>query len=479
MGMGIYGRNPERDTEQHRVNTENTENKSRAFVATTLLSLLIYLLTLAPDLTWAHFGGDGGELITAAVILGIPHPPGYPTYVLLGKLMSLLPLGTIAWRFNLFSAISVALAAGVVSVISHQYSVVRKPKTEYRLLKPQYWTLITGLLFAFTPLVWSQAVIAEVYGLNVLLVALFLWALLGERPFPLIGFLLGLSMTTHLTSILLLPLALRQTPRSQWAKLGGGTVLGLTPFLLLPIFAQGSSPVVWGDPTTLRGWWWLVSGRIYHANAFALPIAQWLPRLGEWALLLGVYAGLWVWEFARMRHRQTDKLANSLHFTFWLYLLYAFFYNTPDAAVLLLPAILILVLLLSPLLRRLGWWGWLLPIALLLLNFTSQNLRLEAPVRPFATAALEGAPANAIIMTPGNETIFALWYFQAVEGLRPDLILVDENLFAFDWYRARLQAQHSDLLHLAADDLGGFRQTNGEQRSILFVNLWDFYHPDP
>ena len=72
------------------------------------LALTIYLLTLSPDLTWANFSSDGGELITAAATWGVPHPPGYPTYVLLGHLVNWLPLGTAVYRFNLFSALCVA-----------------------------------------------------------------------------------------------------------------------------------------------------------------------------------------------------------------------------------------------------------------------------------------------------------------------------------------------------------------------------------
>ena len=170
--------------------------------------------------------------------------------------------------------------------------------------------------------------------------------------------------------------------------------------------------------------------------------------------------------------QQTRNPAYLLLATFFLYLLYAFFYNTPDATVLLLPGVLLLVLLLSPALRWLGRWGWLLPLALLLLNFNGQNLRSDEGVRPFAIPTLQKAPDGTILLTPGNETIFALWYFQTVEEVRPDLILVDENLFAFDWYRARLQAQHPDLRHLAADDLDGFRRENGEQWEIMTIDLW-------
>ena len=66
-------------------------------LATAMVALGIYLLTIAPDLTWANASPDGVELITASATLGIPHPPGYPTYVVLGKLFSLLPMGTVAF----------------------------------------------------------------------------------------------------------------------------------------------------------------------------------------------------------------------------------------------------------------------------------------------------------------------------------------------------------------------------------------------
>ena len=73
--------------------------------------LLVYLLTLAPTITWAHDGADGGDLITAAYTLGVPHPPGYPVYCLLGHLFAHLPLRDVAWRLNLMSAVGAGLAA--------------------------------------------------------------------------------------------------------------------------------------------------------------------------------------------------------------------------------------------------------------------------------------------------------------------------------------------------------------------------------
>ena len=69
----------------------------------------LYLVTLAPGVV----GGDAGEHQFSAPLLGIPHATGYPLYLLLGKLWTLLmPFGSMAWRMNLLSAVYGALAAG-------------------------------------------------------------------------------------------------------------------------------------------------------------------------------------------------------------------------------------------------------------------------------------------------------------------------------------------------------------------------------
>ena len=81
-----------------------------------LIGLCLYLATLAPGLTWAHDSSDGGELAAAAYTLGIAHPPGYPTYVLLAHLFTRLPVGEVATRTNLFSAVSAAAASALVTL---------------------------------------------------------------------------------------------------------------------------------------------------------------------------------------------------------------------------------------------------------------------------------------------------------------------------------------------------------------------------
>ena len=433
---------------------------------TAVLAFLLYWLTMPRDLTWQFHSGDGGELITAAVTLGIPHPPGYPTYVLLGKLISFLPFDPIAYRFHLFSALCTAGAAGLVAATVLQ--LFRESTDNPSPLL----ACVPGLLFAFSSLVWQQAIVAEVYGLNLLLVAAFLWALLGERPSYLTGLFLGLSLTTHLTSLFLIPLALLLTPPKTWGRLVTGTLLGISPYLLLPLLARSGSPVIWGDPSTVAGWWWLVSGRIYQPNLFALPPSEFWPRLANWlsifALQLGVLGwGMLVWDGRSL----TEKRWLGSLGTAGFYLIYAFFYNTQDAIVLTLPAWLIFSLCLTPALSKLKKWALILPGIAVLLHLSSQAGANIHNIRQQAERIMGPAPTDAILLTSGDPDIFALWYFHHIEKMRPDIILVDDQLFAFDWYRQALKQQWPTLRALEEDNLTLFNAANQPQRTICQVGF--------
>src|SRR3990172_6921121 len=73
-----------------------------------------YSLTIAPGVTWAHFSADGGDLIAATATGGVPHPSGYPLYLILARPFQILPLGSLAFRTNLLSAVSTILASLVL-----------------------------------------------------------------------------------------------------------------------------------------------------------------------------------------------------------------------------------------------------------------------------------------------------------------------------------------------------------------------------
>ena len=124
---------------------------------------IVYLLTVFPTVQTE----DSGELITSAIKLDIAHPPGYPLYVLVGKLFSLLiPFGNMAWRINIMSAFFGAATAQILYVII-------KKKTKNELI-----AFGTSLFYAFTNVIWGQSNRAEVYTLNTFFLALLVYLLM-------------------------------------------------------------------------------------------------------------------------------------------------------------------------------------------------------------------------------------------------------------------------------------------------------------
>ena len=88
-----------------------------------LASLTLYLKTLVPTLYW----GDSGEFATTSYFLGIPHQPGYPLYNLLGKLFTYLPVGNVAFRMNIISALFAALTVMAVYLVVLKIILSLKP----------------------------------------------------------------------------------------------------------------------------------------------------------------------------------------------------------------------------------------------------------------------------------------------------------------------------------------------------------------
>lgn len=431
-----------------------------------ILAFLVYSLTLAPDLTWANYGGDGGELITAAVTLGVPHPPGYPTYVILGKLVSLVPIGTAAWRFNLFSAMGAAIAATFVTATA---SNVLDDRAQARII-----SLATGLTIALSPLLWSQAIIAEVYSLNLAVLSIYLWALLGRRSPTACGFLLGLAMTTHLSSLLMLPIGLALTPRSKLYRFVFGATVGMLPLITLPVLAKSGSPVIWGDPDTFLGWWRIVSGWIYHQNlalADSEAFIASLDRLGVTVLRQLAWIGWALVLLGITTKVLCRRLVIWLMVSIALYFCFGLLYRTVDAEVNLLPILLLAGPLLAAGFTLFGHWSLLVPVLLLFINFNSMELRNDYLVRSRANEIFTSAPQDAVLITPGDLSIAALWYYHHVEGKRDDLVLVDYNLLAFHWYRKKLSERYPDLESLEEDNIVQFRTINSRLRPVCDVPL--------
>ena len=434
------------------------------FLVVCVAALLLYLGTAAPSLTWAHSGADGGDLISAALTNGVAHPPGYPTYVTIGQLAAELPIGDIAYRFTVLSAVSMALAAGFTTLSILALS--RRPLI----------AMLSGLFFATAPMVWGQATIAEVYALNAAFIATIIYLItpivfrresVSLFRIALAAWLWGIAFGNSVTVAALAPILIvawwRSRQSKAWLPLLA-FVIGLSVYLLIPLRAAAQPAINWGNATTLDRFFALVSAELYRGYALSTAPQEFLTRIVAFAQLvvrqygwLGVALGATGLYHALITPNRNWRW---LALTILLYLLFALSYNTPDSALYLIPAwmfgawaiargLLSLSVWASSHLRRVQPAILLLMIFLfgLVLNvmtlYPAMNLRDDHAAVNFANVVLTTAPPKAIVITGSDGHTFALWYYRLAAGSRPDLAIVDRRAAGYDWYPAMLKAQGS------------------------------------
>jgi len=417
------------------------------------LVLFLYLKTLAPTVLYLQDPKllDAVMLQMQVSVLGITHPTGYPTYMMLTHLFTYLPLGDPAYRVNLASAVYAALAVAAVYAAG-------------LLLSRRVVAAASGALaFGLGTALWSQAVIAEVYTLNALLVSLTIVVLLLWREYQrdryllLSAFLVGLCLTNHLTSGLLLPASLLLVALVDWRKLvdvrlvlgGAGLfMLGLTPYLYLPIRAAMDPPMDANNPTNLERFWYVVSGGNLTGSFFSFGPSElpgrmifYFEHLLDNTHLLVAMVALTGAVILLLRDRAVGIFLGFLYFG-WL--LYALENDIPDVDIYFIPTYLVLSLwaaagfgtlldetesLISGFPRVskgaiLGvLWAMVLFLPLLGVGGTYAKVDMSGVYRgrEEIEAVAQNAAPNATILHHRS----SMWYMVLVERRRRDLTIVD------------------------------------------------------
>lgn len=426
--------------------------------------LFIYRSGIAPGLTWANSGVDGGDLITAAATGGIAHPGGYPTYLLLARLFQELPLGSLAFRTNLLSLVA---AVGTCLLV---YSLLIRIGPAIHPLA----ALAAGTALGLSPIFWSQAVITEVYTLHTFFVVVILHLSLAPwraEPFDALrGLVFGLALGNHLTTLLLLPL-LFTTGESAWPPVHWKSLLrrlawmgaGSLVYLILPVRASLMPPVNWGDPRTFENFVWLVTGQLYQDEFFASGQVSFGTRIQSVsALLLDQFGilGLVVGLIGLVFSYRSSALFGHLLWTLFAFLTFAIVYVVRDAHMYLLPVFLVFSLLIGFGLDVLmgmvaGRYAFLRPAPALLLLLYLLGLGVvhrpqvdasgDARAEQFGEAVLTLAPHEAILFVQGDGAVFSLWYFHYALGQRPDVTVIASDLLGFDWYQGTLRKNYPYL----------------------------------
>ncbi len=277
-------------------------------LGTFLVVFVIYFVTLAP--TTAFW--DTSEYIAAARVLGIPHPPGNPLFVILAHTFGLLPLAaSYAERINLFAAVTSAAAAGLWFLVAERWlqGIVRERWARYA-------AAFGGVLVGATSWsVWNQSTVNEkVYTVSLFSIALVMWLVVrwgDDAPGPhrdrwlvLIAYVLALTSTNHLMGLLAVPALVVYVLWTDWRVITRPTVLvgivlaavvGVSlNYLWLPMRAAQYPPINEGEPI----------GFFSQALKDVLNRVQYgKPGLGErqasFAGQLGTFWQYYSWQFAR------------------------------------------------------------------------------------------------------------------------------------------------------------------------------------
>ena len=312
-----------------------------AAVVTGALALVLYGATLSPTIS----GWDNAELVTAAHVLGIAHPTGYPIYLVLGRLFDLLPFGNTAVRLALLSAVCAASASALIAWAAA------------RITSSVVAGMLAGAIAAANLPLWSQATEGEVYALNALIVALaiavFVRWTFKPRPRDIVWLALiaGIGLAHHRTALfftgpLLLIAAVAQRPG--WKVLGKAALVAAAPllsYLYLPLRSAANPPLMWSDLTQWDHFVSYVTAEVYaQAYAFARPrgdmvAVAWdlMRELGSQITVAGLaLVGIGIVSL----FRKSRKLCLSLMFSVALLSLWNLSYQVSDVIVFFIPCAL-------------------------------------------------------------------------------------------------------------------------------------------
>lgn len=491
----------------------------------------LYLATLAP--TTAMW--DTSEYIAAVKVLGLPHPPGNPLFVLLGHAFGLLPIPvSYAARINMFVALLGAVSAGLWFLVTERILSHWLARRWQRVAGAAAAAIVGATSFT----VWNQSVVAEkVYAVNVLGIALVTWIMLhwieapdtprASRLLVLVAFLVGLGYANHPAGFLVVPavgvavLVIRPRTLLRWRLILaclGALLLGLTPFAFEPIRAAQFPPLNEGEPTgcaTQLEWSCtfseLTAERLWdniQRTQYAKPslFARQAPLSAQLGLLWTYFRWQWLrdaydqhsaaqgvlavaflllglagarehwrrdrdsfWYFATLMFTLTFALVYYLNFRYsWGQAPelgrsvareprerdYFFVWTFSAWSVWTALGIVALWQGAARLAARIGGRAnegsvataprersWriaspVLAIALIPLftNASQASRRGETFTRDWAVDLLNSVEPYAVIITNGDNDTFPLWYAQAVEGVRRDVIVAVTTYLDMDWF---------------------------------------------
>jgi hypothetical protein len=444
-----------------------------------LLAGVLFFLTAARDIVV----GDTPELITAAVSLGVAHPPGYPLFTMLGHLFSLLPFGSIPFRVNLLAVACGALTVGVVYL------------TALYLTRSRLAGAVAALVLAVNPIFWAWSVVGEVFPLNNLIAALLifflvLWHDRPERTGFLVAssFLTGLALTNHHTIVLLAPaicfalwqrraVILARPQIIAWCLVV--LFLGLLPYLYVPWASAHHPGYNWGNVSSVRDLIDLIIRKSYGGRRLVStpgygggsPFVRIIALGVSFGPVAAVLIALGALQAYRSRRWYFWFTLIAFVFTgpFFVWISNLNLATAPSALFVLQRFFLLSHVVLAPLLG----FG-LLFIAGVIASFVPALRNAALPMvgilgliavgvtvktryrqidqshnsvaRSFGEEVFATAEPDSILLGTGDGLVFPLIYLQTIESVGQHVTLIALPLLSADWYVRQSRERHPDFI---------------------------------
>jgi len=394
--------------------------------------------------------GDSGDLLTAIAVLGIPHPSGYPLYVLLAKLWSVvfffLPL---PWSVSLFSAACAAAASGVLYRTARESGAGPLPSTG------------AAWLLAFGPSYWAEANIQRVYALNALFLALALFFALRwrreRRDKDLIAgaFVCGLGATNHLEmgvagiAIGIFVLATDPGILKRWRLVAVcvfAAAAGLLPYVYLPLRARAHPLLDWGHPVTPSNFFKVVLRSDFWGRAWIRGPEDLAPIAADYGRSLLTESG-WIGAGLALVALFSVAGAGRKRWPVLLPLL-VMLANAVTMAIhgsrsdlfiwhrYYIPSYVALALMAA--------WGWqtfserlrprvaalalFAPLVLVITGWRANDRGRYAIGEDYSRTLLSTLPPGSHLIASDDNVLFILMYLNLGEGLRPDVDLILEGV---------------------------------------------------
>lgn len=431
--------------------------------------LSLYIYTAAPTI----YSGDSGEIAAAVNTLGLAHPTGFPLYMMIGKLFTLLlPIGDVAHHLNIFSALLTAISVALLFILLRSLGM------------GDISSILASIIFGFgRNTIWANAGTVNVYAISLfftlILLNIFIKWKQNENKKYLYWYaiIFGLSLGGHVIMIVMgipfLMMLWREVRiHRQFKILSGAIVLSLLPlsqYLYLWLAYTRNTVMTWGSVGSFRDFFNYITQRDYvnkiaartlnSSVLFANTLVKFL--ISEFTIPFFIIILLGLFILARKNKHLFLLLISLVAANILIMFLYgndndlfilARYISIPYVVCAISLAYFFDTLFKLVSLKKKGGYILVLGVIFILIGLQLKtalafnNRHNNFIINDFTENAFSSIDSDSIFITTGDPITGPAWYFQSINR-RNDIIIISGDLVRYNWYIENLAKRYPDIIN--------------------------------